>query len=551
MIQRKSESHGRRGNGRGAFVLVILTLSLPGPARADSVNSPNITLNVDTNRTGGAGAGNVAVVVNTITLAEISLPEYSSGAGKKVTLRARPGFAFDPASDITAQSATIGINGTAVNGVAVITPSGIAEELVTFNLTSGTNTSVQDIIRINGIRLLILNAAGAAGPAQTTISLTTSAAGGSFTNQGIVAANIATGAADRLVFSTAPGNAQAGADLLPAVSIVDFGGNTVRNDARNITLAIASNPGAATLLGTVQKGTVNGVATWANADDLRINVAAAGYTLRASHDGAAFLTSNTTDSSAFAITAGSPGRLTFLQQPATTAAGENLLVSVMALDAFDNVILSDTIPVTLGLAVNPGSGELLSNTGLTKNTTQGVATWNAADALRLTVKGEGFQLSASGVGAPVSSDAFDITAAAPSTTRFVQGPSTTPEDAVMAPPVVVEIIDAFGNRTDAGADIQVSLVTAPCGGSVSGGVVTAVNGVSTFDLLVFDTPCEGNELRAATAGLPYAKSEPFSITPVAGMQGAAACGICGQGLMLSAIPAMVIPLIWRRRRWGR
>lgn len=539
-----------------AFI-AALSLALPA-AHADSVNSPNVTLNVDTNRAAGigAGAGDVSVVINTITIAETQLAEYSAGSGRKITLRVRPGFQFDPTSNVTAQSATIGINGTAPNSAAVLTPAGIGDEVLTFNLTSGTSGG-QDIIRINGVRLLIRSAEGAAGPAQTTMEITTTAAGGAFTNQGIVAANLTVGAPDRLVFATQPGSSAAGAPLLPAVKIVDFGGNLVRDDARAITFALLNNPGSATLQGTVSRASETGVAAWTEAEALALTVAANGYTMRASHDGAAFHTSDTADSTAFNITADAAARLAFSLQPIDTPAGADLLVEVSAFDAFSNLITDTPVSVTLDAANNPTAWPLLVDTSLTKNTENGVATWDRSDHLRITKKINSYRLVASGAGTPVQSDAFDVTAAAPNALRFVDQPVGTQEDTPLPTAVTVEIIDAFGNRTE-GADTVTLNLQSPCGGNISGASATATAGLAAFGGLIIDTPCEGITLEAASGGLARTSSDAFAITAApapepepepqpepeptpqepASEPDVLGCGACGQG----AVPAM-LPLL--------
>jgi hypothetical protein len=530
------------------IVVVVAGLAIAPGARADSVNSPNITLNVDTNRAVGAGngAGNVAVVINTITIAETNVNEYSSGAGKLITIRVRPGFQFDPASNVTAQSATIGINGGGVNVIASVTPAGTADEVITFNFTSGTGGG-QDIIRINGIRIKIISAAGAAGPAQTTMAITTSAAGGAFNNQGIVAANITKGAGDHLEFSTQPGSNLAGNDLLPAVKIVDFGGNIVNTgDFRTITLAIQANPGAATLLGTAQHDTFNGVATWVDADDLRITTAAANYTLRASHNGSPLLTSQTVDSAAFDITGAAPNKLVITKQPVNTAAGEDILIDVSMFDAFDNPVLASPVDVTLDSSVNPGGWPLLTASSLTKTTVNGVASWSAADDLRITAAVAGYRLVASGLNAPAQSNNFDITPGTPSALRFVQQPTNVAQNAAVNPAITVEIIDAFANRTTSNAAVQLALLTAPCGGTVSGGAVNAVNGLATFDALSFNTACTGNVLEASSGALVRASSDLFNVTALAAA--AAACGACGPGAAMTLAPLMLIHIGLRRRR---
>ncbi len=501
-------------------VLVAEGLVWPA-ARADSINSPNITLNVDTNRSTGPGAGDAAVTLNTITLAETRVDEYASGDGKRIVLRVRPGFQFDPTSNVTAQSATIGINGAAANTAAVLTPVGTANEALTFNLTSGTSDG-QDIMRINGIKLKILSATGAAGPAQTTMETDTFAAGGAFTAQGIVAANITKGAPDRLVFSVQPGSNQAGVDLLPAVTIVDFGGNVVSGDGRTITLAIQENPGAATLLGTAQRTTDNGVAAWPDADDLRITTAGTGYTLRAAHDGAAFLTSDTVDSAPFDITAGDPGQLEITLQPVTTAAGDDIVIEVTAKDEFDNVITATGIDVTLDAAVNPGGWPLLVDTSLTKTTVDGVASWAAADHLRINRAVGDYQLAASGLGNPVLSDAFDITAGPADHLLITQQPTSATAGSDLL--VSVTAKDFFENTvTDTPVPVTLGLGVNPTSTALlTSTSLTKIttNGVATWteaDDLRITAAATGYTLRAAHDGntpliSTTADSEPFDIT---------------------------------------
>lgn len=509
-------------------------------AWADSVNSPNITMNVDTNRAVGNGAGNVSVTVNTITIAETMLPEYSSGAGKTITLRTRAGYQFDPTSAITAQSATIGFNGGGINTVATVVPGGGDQEIITFALTSGTNANTQDIIRINGVKLRILSAAGAAGPAQTTMTLTTSTAGGAFTDQGVVAANITKGVADHIAFAAQPGNVQAGDDLLPAVKIVDFGENLVTNDTRAITLALLNNPTGASLLGTAQRDTVAGVATWADADNLRITSASTGYTLRASHSGAALQSSDTADSLAFNISSGVAGSLRISRQPLSTPAGGDILIDVTALDSFGNVATATPVNITIDSAVNPGGWPLLATSSLTKQTVNGVASWSAADDLHITKAVGGYRLIASGVGAPALTDLFDITPGAASALRFVQQPTNTVQNVVMAPLPSVEIIDAFANRTNDTSTISLALGTAPCGGALSNATAAAVAGLATFNGFEIDTVCDGDTLTATSGALVAAESNAFNITesdfgedtPPDNMP---TCGACGQ----SALSAML------------
>lgn len=484
--------------------------------KADSVNSPNISLNVDTNRatSTGNGAGNVSVTINTITVAELFLSEYSSGNGKAITFKARPGYQFDPTSTITAKSATIGFNGGGINSTASVVPAGTADEVITFSLTSGT-TANQDIIRVNGIKIRILSQLGAAGPAQTTTELNTTSAGGAFSNQGIIAANIVKGAAHSLAFSAQPSTTQAANDLLPAVKIVDFGLNLLSTgDSRTINLALQSNPGAATLLGTSSHSTNAGVATWDASDDLRLNNAADGYTLVATHSGAAFLGSDSIQSEAFNITAGAPGSISIATQPQSSAAGNDILISVEARDGFGNLVGSG-VPISIDLSSNPGGAPLLTSSSLTKNTVNGVASWGDADDLHLTAAAQGYKIRATGIGTAVESSSFDVTPGAPTSLRYIQDVSNVTQGVAMSPALSAEVIDLFGNRTNSALPVTITIFENPCSGNLSGNTADSVNGVVTFSNLVFDTACQGNILKTASPGLGWAMSQLFDVAAIA------------------------------------
>jgi hypothetical protein len=504
-----------------AFIL-CLAVTAP-PTAADAISTPNITMNVDTNRAAstGAGAGDASVAVNTITLAELGVAEYVVGGDSRIIFGVRPGYQFDPSSEIRVQSATLGFNGGPVNGAVTFTPIGAADETFTVNLTSAVDNSasVQDIVRITGIRLRILNAIGAAGPAQTTMFLTTSTAGGTFSGINVVSATITRGASHRLVFATQPGDTEAGEELLPAVQMVDFGGNVVIDDPRTITLSLEQNPGGATLDGNAERTTVQGTAAWQETDDLTINTAGSGYTLRASHSGASFLSSDTVESAPFDVIAGPAGSIEITTHPQDTVAGTPILISVTARDAFGNPSPAP-VEVTLDAAVNPQGWPLLVDTTLTKMTVNGVATWDATDNLRVTRAVAGYRLTASGLGPPQFSAPFDILAGEAAALRFVQPPSDVEKGEAVSPPVSVEIIDAFGNRTGPTASVELTLDGDACGGAATGSVAAAVAGLAEFPALRFDKACDDVTLRATSAGLIGTTSDAFDIEagPAAALQ---------------------------------
>ncbi|NDD31216.1 MAG: VCBS repeat-containing protein, partial [Proteobacteria bacterium] len=79
--------------------------------------------------------------------------------------------------------------------------------------------------------------------------------------------------------STGKSEALTALNPAPQVAVVDESGNTVTGATDAITLSLDKNPSNAVLSGTLTVNAVNGVATFS---DVRISLAAAGYTLKAS-----------------------------------------------------------------------------------------------------------------------------------------------------------------------------------------------------------------------------------------------------------------------------
>jgi hypothetical protein len=306
-----------------------------------------------------------------------------------------------------------------------------------------------------------------------------------------------------LVFQVQPQDGSAG-DALAAVrvAVVDAQGEVITNDPGDaITIALGANPGGATLGGTLEVKPVNGVAEF---DDLTLDKAAAGYTLVASRADAGPGTS-----AAFAIAPGAPAALVFGTDPGNTAAGAQLrpIPAVRVTDAFGNLVPVDGRNVTAGLAANPAGGTLSGT--LTAATVGGVASF--AD-LSLDLAGAGYALSATSTGlVPAASATFAITPGPAAALRFVQQPTGAAAGEVLAPPVTIAIVDAFGNATGTGT-AQVSLALTNAGGAALGGTTAraAVAGVATFDNLTVSLPGDFT-LTAAATGLTGTESESFRI----------------------------------------
>lgn len=504
----------RYGSNHLSFVLLVTVVAwCPELLFADSINSPNITMNVDTNRSSGNGAGNVAVTVNTITVAETTLAEYSSGAGRSFSIAVQPGYQFDSSSPISAVSTTMGFNGLGVNTAATLTPSGSEDEVLTFNLTSGTSTSTQDILRITGIKLKIASVAGAAGPAQSTMSVTTSAAGGAFVAQSIVAASIQRGVADRLVFAVQPGSNEAGVSLLPSVKLVDFGGNLIQNDDRTISLSLGENPGSTSLQGTLSLDMEGGIAEWTDTEALRVNTSANDYTLLAEQGGDALQSDDQVESDPFSISVGDPGGLEITTQPTDVEAEEDILFAVQVVDEFGNPTNTSGVSVTIDSAANPLGWPLLVDTSLTKTTENGVVEWGEDDNLRILKAVTDYSLSASGLGTPVESDLFDVNPGSAALLRFTSHPETTSVDEPFDPSVSVEVTDRFSNRVDTSEPVGLEIADTDCGASLTGENEPAESGEATFSSLSVGDSCDDISFVASAQsnGIVGALSDSFDV----------------------------------------
>ncbi|MDC0714749.1 S8 family serine peptidase [Stigmatella sp. ncwal1] len=316
---------------------------------------------------------------------------------------------------------------------------------------------------------------------------------------------VTAGAATRLVFTVQPSNALAGASLSPAVKVglVDAFGNAVTTGSNSVTLALGANPSGGTLSGTATATMSAGVATFST---LSINKIGTGYTLVASATG---LTGAT--SAGFQITPAAASKLVFLTQPSSGSAGVALTpaAQVAVLDRFDNPTAS-TANVTAALNTNPAGGTLAGT--LTVAAVNGVATFGT---LSINKVGTGYTLKAtSGTLTQAISNAFNITAGAPTRVRFTQQPSSAAAGATITPAVQATLQDAFGNTAvQSTLPISVALGSNPGGGTLSGTTtVDAVAGVASFSTLSVNRSGAGYTLVASATGLTPDTSTAFTIT---------------------------------------
>jgi hypothetical protein len=178
-----------------------------------------------------------------------------------------------------------------------------------------------------------------------------------------------------------PASATAGAQFAVTVAVEDSLGNTVSSFTGPVSVALASNPGGATLGGTTTVNAAAGVATFRN---LTLDKSGAGYTLTAAAAGLPAVTT-----ALFAV-----GGVTATQlgvvPPAFAVAGVPFTVTVTAQDAGSNLVPAFNGPLTLALGPNSPAGSALGGT-LTAQAVNGVATFAG---LTLATPGTGYALTA-------------------------------------------------------------------------------------------------------------------------------------------------------------
>lgn len=471
---------------------------------------------------------------------------------------------------------------------------------VTFAVTVGGGSLLGGATAITGLDGIATSGGWVLGTAAglNTLSATV--------GDGLVATIQATGRAGaptRLGFAAQPTGTTAGAAIVPAVVVeaLDAFGNLANEPGTTvITLALAANPGGATLGGELARLLVAGRATFA---DLALDRAASGYSLQATSPGLTSATSTTFDVGAgapFAVTlhagdgqsatagtavAASPavrvtdaqgnpvagiavtfavasgggaaagatsptdadgiaavgawtlgakagentltatvGGLPAVTFRATGTAGAAASMSVHVGDA-QSATAGTAVPVAPAVRVLDAGGNPVAGVAVTFTATAGgggvtgaTATSDAdgvaavgAWTLGTTAGANALQAAALEL-APVVFGATGTPGAA-AALRFATGPSTVDAGATMAPAVVVELLDAHGNRAT-GASLSVALaLEANPGEAALGGTLTraAEAGIATFDDLSLDNIGTGYTLAATAAGLPPVTSGAFDV----------------------------------------
>ncbi len=303
--------------------------------------------------------------------------------------------------------------------------------------------------------------------------------------------------ADRLTFTTSPGNARANQvfPTQPVVKATDQFGNVDTIFTGPVTLAIASGPGGAILSGATAVTATNGVATFSGLALDRIG----DYTLEASASGLAV-----TGSAVFHIGA---DRLEFQTSPGDTAAGATLTPNpvVRAVDGFGAVDPQFTASVSVALTGGTVGAVLGGTTSL--SAVNGVITYTN---LSVNLAGLSYQLVASSTGLTgATSTAFDITSGVANQLAFSQQPPDSRANQTFT--TVVRALDDQGNLAS-GFSGPVTITVASGPGTLGGATtVNAVGGVITYTALSLNR-IGAHTLQASAPGLTSTTSTSFYIS---------------------------------------
>jgi len=214
-----------------------------------------------------------------------------------------------------------------------------------------------------------------------------------FTDISTSAIGVATLASTQfMVTQQPPASITAGNLFGLTVEDVDSSGNLITSFDGTVTVALASNPGGATLGGTLSLQASGGVATFSG---LTLNKAASGYTLMVSSSG---IGEGVT--SAMTVTPAAASQVVITQQPPATV-GVNSAFGLQASieDPYGNVVTTASNTVSVAFANNP-TGATLGGT-LSVTASQGVATFSNL-TINKTGSGNTLQVSSSGLSSAVT-----------------------------------------------------------------------------------------------------------------------------------------------------
>jgi hypothetical protein len=363
---------------------------------------------------------------------------------------------------------------------------------------SGSLLGTLNVTAVNGVATFNDLSLDIAGP------YTLSASDGTITGATSNSFTITSAAAAQLAFVQQPSTSPAGSKINPAVTVAveDQFGNVATSDNSNVTLALASGPGA--LAGTLTVAAHNGLATFSN---LSLNTQGS-CTLSATD---ASLSSAASNSFTVAA-AGNPAGLTVVQQPTTVTAGSNpssaLVIQIK--DQSGNIVTGFNSQVALSIVSGPAGGVLAGSP--TVMAVNGVATFSDIQIVHAGT----YVLAASINGGIVAESSPIQIDPGPATQNVVmQQPAPSWQYGNIAPNVVINLTDQYGNPVGVGnVRVTAALSSGPAGANLTGTLtVPAVAGRATFNNLSVNLPGIYTLVFTSTGDSP-AVTESFEVVSI-------------------------------------
>ena len=301
------------------------------------------------------------------------------------------------------------------------------------------------------------------------------------------------GAATQLVLHTAAAGAQAGIafSTQPVVYIEDADNNLVNTNGESL-LHVAATSSDSNISGTTVVQASGGIAAF---NDLKLSDVTGSYHITYSVAAAGIESgySALTTTQSVSLSAGTAVKLMMTQQPSTggpTGSAFSTQPKVAVVDAFDNIVLTDTGRTVTASYSGANGGTLSGSPNLTATTSSGIATFSGLKFVGLPGQNYVLHFAVANNGLTATdSNNFTVTYAAASKLVITQQPvgGNATRSALTLQPIV-EIRDAYDNLITGGADstrtvtINIHSDNNAGRGDLSMGTlsVAAVGGVATF-----------------------------------------------------------------------
>ena len=390
---------------------------------------------------------------------------------------------------------------------------------ITAAISSGANgilTGTQTITAVNGVATFTNLALTGTPGANYRIGFTSSPLVAA-TSQNVT---VTAGDATHLRITLQPVGAITGKNLStqPVVELLDYFDNRVTADGTSVITAAIASGANGSLSGSTTATAVNGVATFSG---LKLTgTPMLDYTLVFSSGSLA-----TDTSSALNVTHDAAAAFVWVTQPVADATGNFLPTQprLKLVDQYGNLASSNNSTLVTA-SLGSGAGGIVSGT-TTATASGGYVQFNGLVLIGtpLTVNYT-ISFAATGIN-PTTSQALTVTHNVPARLVVLTQPVGALSANALGTQPVVEVQDAYGNRTTSDSSTVVTAAicpTATCASSGSGGAVggsvtaTDVNGVATFiGLTASGVPGTTYQLRLTSPGLSAANTNTFTLSKVA------------------------------------